>query len=497
MLLMRSFAEKFFTHFGAQLHPQDDELIVDLPPDLVDVFGQPRLYLVFPTGDGAMRELSPTEDLLVYGSRTFDQMLALLANRGETAQLCLPGRFPLPSNDTPALPLSLHNCRLLKSQIHPDRDRFYIFNFRAIYRSTEKQEALMAIVLDAHGKPRPDLVSVLAEADTLFSPDQPLPIELDTLRQMLDRAGEVAQQQANDHAAEMETAIQPRLEKTLLRLTTYYRRLKDEVDTGDAEQDEAVRADLQQDLAHQIADELERHQLRVTLSPISYALVLIPFVHYHLSLATRHSQQTVDFAQNLYTGQVEDLACHHCQQPLDHLALCDRQHLVHPHCIDACHHCDRDICQACGIDACAICHQTVCSDCAAACDHCDRWLCAQHVEACAICGAHFCTEHAFCCRWCGQTYCAECGLGDQCQTCRLALAGSMTEVLPTASIAKLELDHYHWRRAENEAYVVYMGQHKSMISSLRSRVVIVVNKSGQVVHWQKIGTVRWFLMRLK
>ena len=56
MASIKIFAENFFKHFGAQIYPRDDELVVDLPPDLVSVFGKPRLYLIFPTGDGTLRE---------------------------------------------------------------------------------------------------------------------------------------------------------------------------------------------------------------------------------------------------------------------------------------------------------------------------------------------------------------------------------------------------------------------------------------------------------
>ena len=87
---MRSFAESFFTRFGAATYPLDDELVVDLPPDLAAIFGKARLYLVFADNQSEPRELSPVEDLLIYGSRTFDQMIGLLAGRGEATQLALP-----------------------------------------------------------------------------------------------------------------------------------------------------------------------------------------------------------------------------------------------------------------------------------------------------------------------------------------------------------------------------------------------------------------------
>ena len=44
---VRAFAEAFFAHFGARAFPLDDNLVVDLPPDLAAAFGKERLYLVF------------------------------------------------------------------------------------------------------------------------------------------------------------------------------------------------------------------------------------------------------------------------------------------------------------------------------------------------------------------------------------------------------------------------------------------------------------------
>ncbi|MCI0532482.1 MAG: hypothetical protein L0Y74_11160 [candidate division Zixibacteria bacterium] len=135
--MMKSFAETFFQHFGASVQAQADELVVDLPPELVEVFGKARLYLVFPQAQGQPGELSPQEDLLVYGSRTFERMLGLLAGRGEAAYLHFPGRVS--AAQVPALPL--HNCRLLESDVDTSQDQFYIFNFRTTYISDEKHEA--------------------------------------------------------------------------------------------------------------------------------------------------------------------------------------------------------------------------------------------------------------------------------------------------------------------------------------------------------------------
>jgi len=485
--MMKSFAENFFTSFGAQIYPLEDELVVDLPPDLAAVFGKPRLYLVFAKdGQGEPRELSPVEDLLVYGSRTFEQMLDLLVGRGEVAYLRLPSQLPTESEADLALPLPLHNCRLLEQQTQLTHDQFYIFNFRAAYLSDEKHEEFITVALDAEGASRPDKINELT-GGAFFPPDRPTPVDPKTLRRLLNCAGEVAHKQAEARATELEAAIQPRLQRTLLRLTTFYRRLTDEVDTGDFTQDETVRADLQRDLTRKIADELERYRLRVTLSPLSYALALVPFAHYQLTLATRHSQQTLDLAQNLFINQLESFNCAYCQKPIDYLALCDEGHAVHPSCLDTCSRCDRDKCRACGLQSCAICGQLVCADCTAICAYCDRWLCAAHLAACAICGQAYCTAHSFRCHWCEQIYCAKCEQAGECVTCHAALASPVIVAEHIPVIPGIKLDRYQWRQAENQTFVIYMGRGQGFSSLWLGRVVIITDKAGEVAHRHNFG----------
>ncbi|HXV43298.1 MAG TPA: hypothetical protein VEC96_09560, partial [Anaerolineae bacterium] len=437
-------------------------------------------------------ELSPVEDLLIYGSRTFDQMIDLLAGRGEATQLALPTQVAPGTDDQPTFPLPLHNCRLVENEVQTGDTPFYVFNFRAVYLSDEKQEEFMTLALDAQGQPHPIIAAALARLETFLAPDQPVSIEREKLRRILDQATGLARQQADARAAELERALQPRLQKVLLRLTTFYGRLADEVDTGDPARDETVRADLQRDLARKTADELESHRLRVTLWPLNYAIVLTPLAHYRLTLATRHTQQTLAIVQNLHTGGFEDFICRHCRQPLDHLALCDREHAVHLTCLATCHHCQRDICRACGIQACALCDNSVCRDCVAACAHCDRWLCAAHITACAICGQAYCAGHSFGCRWCEQLYCLKCGVSGECRTCHAALdtPASAVETLP--AIPGLKPNRYHWRRGTNQAFAIYIGQGKGFFLPLLGRVVIVTNKAGEVTHWRKFGV--WKLL---
>lgn len=477
---MKLFAETFFDRFGGQITPHEDELIVDLPPELATVFGKPRLYLVFPGGE--QRLLSPAEDLLVYGSRTFEKMLSLLEGRGELTQFSLPCRFSEPPGHVSPLPLA--NCRLLDNRLEVGTDLFYIVNFRAVYTSDEKLAEFVTVVVDAAGQACSDRMAALVQSE-LF-PAEEAPIQPKQLSRVLARAGEIARGPVDARAAELEIALRARLQKALLRLSTFYEHLQQEA-TGEADQIEALQAELRQDMARKLADELERHRLHVTIIPMSCAVARLPVASYRLALATRYSQHSLDLKRNLYNGEIEPLHCHHCQEPLDHLALCDRGHPVHSRCLERCSRCDRDICQACGIETCAICAGPVCGECTARCAYHDDWLCAAHVQTCAICGADHCENHRFVCRWCGQSYCYKCGQGGVCQTCRQALAAASGQP-PALVVPGLQPDRYLWQQAQNKAFHIYIGQSQQpLLSALRGRPVVITDLEDRLVTWRRAG----------
>lgn len=489
---IRAFAEAFFTHFGAQLQPHGDELIVTLPPELVEAFGKPKLYLVFPAGrDGEPRDLSPNEDLLVYGSRTFDQMLALLANRGEVAQLHFATTIDIAFNKSP---LSLHNCQVIENKVASRDELFYLFNFRVIYVSDEKQEQFITIALDASGQPRPDIIEFVAQFDSQpHLPDALHTTDAQILGLKLNQAELEVKKLIDDEADVLQQAIQERLQKVLLRLHTYYQRLLDEIDADDPIKAEALRNDLQQDLSRQVADEMERHRLRVTVSSISHAVAVIPVADHTLTLATHHTQQMVSLTQNLHSGQVDLLTCHHCDQPVDTLALCDHEHLVHAHCLDTCHCCQKEVCHRCGIQSCAICDKKVCFECVASCAYDDRWLCAEHIQQCAICGQNYCSDHAATCGVCSQSYCHNCvDTNAECTTCRTAQLSEVAADVQPPAIPGQKTDRLQWRSSQNQVYTIYIGQLPNVLAAL-GRMVVVVDQAGQVVFWTKTGLLKWLL----
>ena len=494
---MKAFVEAYFKRFGAKVQPHDqfpNELIVDLPPDLAQYFNKPRLYLVFPQPGGDPPDLSPHEDLVVYGSRTFDEMLALLEGRGEGMVLQLSAQSALETTGDLSFPLPLENCLVQAHQVQAKTEQFFIFNFRVIFASDEKQEDFITIILDDGGQPRLELERLLTSLILSTLPQQPATLDGNLLGYRLSQAEAVARQQLAPRAAKLQTEIQLRLQKPLLRLTTYYRRLTEEINVDDVEQANQIRADLHEDLVRKVAEELERHHLRVTLKPLSFAVVDLPLGYHKATLTTPHTTQDVTVIHNLHTGRLEPIPCHHCQEAIDRLALCDQGHVAHPHCIDTCTQCERDICQRCGIKACVLSGALICLDCVETCHLCQRWISTQFVETCAICHQPACIDHKFQCRWCGQSYCQTCVVDGLCQTCREAAGDSaLSSEKPPNVPDTLPVNRYRWQYSGNLHFLIYWGRPKGVLAPLMSPVVIVIEpQTGRLIHWHKLSWWRRF-----
>ena len=284
---LRAFAQAFFSHFGAQITAHPDELVVDLPPELASHFGKNRLYLVFPTAQGR-GELSPHEDLLMYGSRTLDAMLAWLAHRGEVARLAYSPQVSVAFDPLPAP--SLHRPRFGVTELAAQSTDhwYYVFNVHLAGVADSREEAFFTTVLDCHGNPAPAAAAWVDKLPPLSEspPDTAGPI---IPAAMVKQAMAMTQQAAAPLLAQWQQAARARLDKIVLRLSNFYRQRIAEVDTGDAAQDEAIRAELGQDLRQTTAAELERHRLHVTLTPVSCAAALIPALHVQLRLDTAPS----------------------------------------------------------------------------------------------------------------------------------------------------------------------------------------------------------------
>src|SRR5437870_37977 len=89
---LNQFTRSFFEFFGAEVQTQDHKkqspLSIQLTPELAEHFGKPVLTLCF-----QQAELASGQELVAYGSRVFDRMLAYLDRRGALTVQKLPSRF--------------------------------------------------------------------------------------------------------------------------------------------------------------------------------------------------------------------------------------------------------------------------------------------------------------------------------------------------------------------------------------------------------------------
>ena len=488
---LKSLSRDFFTLFGAHVREAGDgELEVRLPPDLAAHFGKKRLYLVF-----SAAELSPYEDLVVYGSQVFDRMMSLMEGRGESARWRLPVRDLVQAvDDGPPPELVFANCVVEQVSARLEEELHLAFNFRLVYTADDRHEEIYAITLDLDGRPRPDnlLAQSLGDEPGQIGQDTPdkglvPPAKPPTLTRLTELAGQaqsLAVAHAEARAVTLETGLHRRLHSTLLRLTTYYRRQMEEIAARDENRAAETRLMMEEDLQRKIADELENHRLQVQIRLVSMAQIGRPVRRYRLELQSQHAVSTLALTRDLHSGNLNPVLCHACRQPATELALCAAGHIAGAGCVRMCVDCGRDTCTACGIQNCAVCGEPVCHDCKRICHICGEWACGRDSLVCPICERPSCATHSFQCRICGQRYCATCqGGGKMCQTCAALEPARPPDMAAwPEELAGLKARYSHWLVGLNARYCIYRATR-----FLRYAVVVQDRENSEVIYWREGG----------
>ncbi len=294
---MRKFARDFFTRFGAQVQTGDEgELIVDLPPDLAERFGKPRLHLAF-----ASSELSPYRDLVAYGSRTFETMLEMLDSAGQRVHGSLPARHSVSAD---ALPDKLIFPR---AEVTVEGDLSWpliaLFHFRLTYTADERREEILSVALRLNAQPFPCQIEG-QDIGPALNPLLGAAPEIDELTHVAQAAFERACRHAERVGKAFEAEITPRVRKTNLRLTSFYQRRIEALDEENSKQAAQLGEALQADLERKIGDELARNQVYVQVKPINLALIEWPVWRYRLHLQHRAGRLDLVVERELFGGQL-------------------------------------------------------------------------------------------------------------------------------------------------------------------------------------------------
>lgn len=417
------FALSFFHTFGGSVTPRpgDGSLWVDLPDGLAEHFGKPALHLVFHNSESTSKT-----DLVAFGSRIFDQMLAFLERRGGVTLRQLPRRHQ--GADQLLRALQPQNAAVLGLKLEEEQERLYAFNWRITYRSDDKREELYTVVVDSQGNPtrldtptrlddesagEPSLADLLADSEALPPADDDSPQGNTALHRLppmtqLARLAESARKYALFHAdvrcVALEKEILPRLHKVLSRLTSYYEQQISEVYDSHDPQGEK-RSALEEDLQRKIDEEVENHRLRVQLHLFSYAIVQAPVAVANITLAAGTQTVVVRVTRNLYSGQMHTPPCHACGTPLSALVVDRAGHSLCDGCLRRCGACTDILCARCGVYNCPVCQEKRCESCSSYCWSCGQRACADHSSVCPVCADTVCHSCQESCAACGERQC--------------------------------------------------------------------------------------------
>lgn len=416
---LRAFARRFFETYEATVRnaTQNGGLIVDLPPALAEHFGKTTLHLVFENS-----EVTSDTDLVAYGSRVFDRIMAYLDEQAAVTVQILPRKHTGAGALMSAV--QLRNASLLDLKLEETQRPLYVFNWHITYRSDDKHEELFTVVLDSDGERAPiadagledgdaellDLASLLADAEEQPSNtgvDEETQPKLPPMTQLV-RLAETARKFAFYHAdvrcVELEVDILQRLHKVLSRLTTYYQQQIDEVYESHDPDGEKRRA-LEEDLQRKIAEEVENHRLRVQVRLFSYAVLYVPIAVANLTVGDGSHSVSVQVVRDLYTGRLERPPCQVCGEAIENLVLDRAGHVCCDACIFQCETCQDVLCEDCGLHACPVCGKKNCETCSTFCWACGERACHEHNSVCPVCGDEVCHECQALCASCGQRQC--------------------------------------------------------------------------------------------
>lgn len=374
MSAFKQFAERFCETFGAVPTHREGRLHVALPPELEAHFGRPELVLSFTPHD-------PAGELVAYGSRIFEEMLAYLGGHGRHAAVRLPARHtpaPPPQGEVEAL------------GEEATVERFHVFNFQLAFMSDERVERLFSTCLDQDGKEAPAIPALMEGGESL---GEAAPPQVELLRLAEDQAAAAAEAWVGP----LEVAALARLEAIGARLVEFYeaqmrevpiRRRRGQPEEEAVAEAEELRWQLRRELERKLRDETARHQLRVQIRRISQAQVERPRHLARYRLAHGGVARELAVTTDLHTGAVTWPPCERCGKAEGHYGLCAEGHLACPGCLGACAGCGQPRCLA-ELAACESCAAPGCATCRTPCAG-GHAGCASHLAPCPGCGQALC-----------------------------------------------------------------------------------------------------------
>ncbi len=410
---LSAFTRSFFASFDAAVQETgsgDSQLLeVALPAALHSHFGCSQLRLTFRAGDPA-----EAGELVAHGSRIFDQMMALLAQRGA----CTLQKAPARHQGGEALLAAVRptNAAITRLRMQEETQRLFSFSWRITYRADDKRQEIYTVWLDETEQRQvqlaeSELAQLLADALPALpernSEGEEPPLKLPPLTHLVrlsERAQRYATYYADVKSVEHEAEILPRLYKNLSRLLTYYQQQIDEIQPLHDPEGERRRL-LEADLQRKIAEETENHRLRVAVELVGYAVFELPVATAELTLSTDRHTVVARVEYDRYSGAVRRPCCQSCGEETAGITVDANGHLTCERCTHLCSGCNGLFCTGCGVAVCPVCGAENCANCGQLCWACGEQGCAAHLSRCSVCQDAVCHSCQASCARCAVRQC--------------------------------------------------------------------------------------------
>jgi hypothetical protein len=425
---MKDYTADFFTYFGCTLHQDGNVLSVELTPELAQHFGKSTLRLVFHP-----EHLEEQAELVTHGSYIINRIYDLLKFSGEKVSVTLPkrqktkARKELSTSDL--LPTGI-NCVITKQRSREIRKTDVYIIFRITYYSDEKIEEMIIVGMDFERNLQVNTEFPYPPEILKDAVSSRFPFTRKQTQEIYDRCLEQASIYAEKQALKHQEKLGEHFHESITRLEAYYQQMIEEVPVLEENREDYIRQ-LQDEYEIKTADELKNCQVQVSIAPISFCTITIPFRRYRYTFRTseleskgyrakskRQAQAalnrsfpsvhvspevTVDIYHNLFSGELIYPRCESCGREMKQIGVCEvNSHLVCHNCLVECHECGTHLCRDCGIEVCFECGEWVCHQCSKQCHICGERYCTRHLQGCLICREHFCLQCAETCEVCGK-----------------------------------------------------------------------------------------------
>lgn len=306
----------------------------------------------------------------------------------------------------------LPNARLSevpKTTEEATRHHYLLCNFKVTLIGEEKQEELVAVIMDVQAGHVVD-DEVIRDQLAIIDPEPAhggLPIAParwqgagdalapETLQMLLPRAEEALRDKLAEQTAAQTARMERHLALDLARIGDYYDEMAADLERRRVrlpDDDHERRQGFDDKLAllaaertQKLDDARGRYRLRIEMELVNVLLATQPKVILPMAISNRTATITRTIVWDPLRRQLESLVCDVCGKPGEGLHLCTGGHLAHEDCLaPQCIDCKREYCRLCidKVTVCVVCQQPVCRASLVKCSTCGRGTCSEHQQLC-------------------------------------------------------------------------------------------------------------------